>query len=110
MKSDDVNKYFIGAIAGIGFTTLISFIFHDKIIPSVKEVQEGYIAPSRLRIDCEDLDKNGKLETFIYIDKTPYLFREVNGKPTLSPYEIIPVEESRVRKSPLVEKSLPEIK
>ena len=64
----------------------------DRATSKIKQVQQGYIAPSRLEIQCKDLDRNGELETIMNIDDKPYLLREVDGKPVLSAYEIKPAE------------------
>ena len=75
-------NYSIGLTAGY-------FMFKD--IPSDSKVQRGYIAPSKIEeITCTDLDQNGELETIIKIGNTPYLLRDVDGKPVLSAYEIKP--------------------
>ena len=62
--------------------------FVDNRIPKTEQVQQGYIAPSKLEIECKDLDGNGEPETIIKIGDKPYLLREVNGKPVISAYEI----------------------
>lgn len=104
-KAGYIVTFLVGMLGGL----ILDHSTSNKI-PSFKEVQDGYIAPAKVRIKCEDLDKNDKLETLMYVDNKPYLLREVNGKPKLSAYEITPVEESRIKESPLVEKSAPEIK
>ena len=53
-----------------------------------KEVSPGYIAPSRLEITCQDLDRNGSQETIMHIDSTKYLLREIDGQPTLTRYSV----------------------
>ncbi|MEM4260264.1 MAG: hypothetical protein QXG00_03435 [Candidatus Woesearchaeota archaeon] len=67
-------------------------LFYKKTIPEINKVQQGYIAPSKLEIKCKDLDGNGEPETIMKIGDKPYLLREVDGKPVLSPYEIKPAE------------------
>lgn len=66
--------------------------FTGNPIPRVNEVQQGYIAPSDVRILCKDLDNNRELETLIKIREQDYLLREVDGKPVISAYELKPVE------------------
>ena len=84
----------IGAIAG--WTALMGMNIYDGInskqIPKVEQVQQGYIAPSKLEIECKDLDGNGEPETIMRIGDKPYLLREVDGKPIISAYEIRPAE------------------
>ncbi len=79
----------IGAIAGFTINTAIT---NKNYIPKTKQVQQGYIAPSKLEIECKDLDGNGEPETIMRIGDKPYLLREVDGKPVLSDYEIKPAE------------------
>ena len=62
--------------------------YNTKVIPKTNQVQQGYIAPSRLEIECEDLDADGIPQTILKIDDVPYLLREVDGKPVLSAYEV----------------------
>ena len=80
----------IGAVAG----PLIynSVINPSKRMPAISEVQSGYIAPSRLEIECKDLDGNGEPETIMKIGDKSYLLKEVDGKPVISAYEIRPAE------------------
>ena len=59
-----------------------------RIIPNVTQVQEGFIAPSKLEIELQDLDHNGEKETIMKIAGEDYLLRDVNGTPTLSKYKI----------------------
>jgi len=66
--------------------------FMDNRIPNTEQVQQGYIAPSKLEVECKDLDGNGEPETIMRIGDKPYLLREVDGKPVLSAYEIKPAE------------------
>ena len=92
------DKYLIaGMLLGFG-TALLSnaisgyspFVRHG--IPQTEQVQQGYIAPSKLELECRDLDGNGELETIMKIGDKSYLLREVDGKPVLSAYEIKPAE------------------
>lgn len=61
-------------------------------IPSTSKVQQGFIAPNKLEVKCEDLDGNGELETQIKIGAKTYLLRDVEGQPVLSEYEVKPKE------------------
>ena len=76
-----------GLIGQAGFR-----LFYDNRIPMIDEVQQGYVAPSKLEIECKDLDGNGEPETIMRVGDKPYLLREVDGKPVLSAYEIKPAE------------------
>jgi hypothetical protein len=95
------EKYLIGGLGGIfvglgivllanGITGYSPFVKHR--IPQTEQVQQGYIAPSKLEVECKDLDGNGEPETIMRIGDKPYLLREVDGKPVLSAYEIKPAE------------------
>ncbi|MEK6863593.1 MAG: hypothetical protein AABW53_02755 [Nanoarchaeota archaeon] len=95
----DYKSYFIGLGAGLvlGATVALNAITCYEIgssrqIPRQEYVQQGYIAPSKLEIECKDLDGNGELESIMKIGDKPYLLREVDGKPVLSAYEIKPAE------------------
>ena len=61
--------------------------------PKISEVQQGYIAPSTLEIKCENLDGDGQKETIMKVGERNYLLKEVDGKPTLVPYEVKVVEK-----------------
>lgn len=83
------------AFGGLALGLLVSgTIRHSTAnkIPTTDNVQQGYIAPSELEIECKDLDGNGEPETIMTIGDKPYLLREVDGKPVLSAYEIKPAE------------------
>ena len=76
----------VGVMAGLAFGAGLNRLPRDS------QVQEGFIAPSKLEIKCEDLDGNGKKETIMKVGNDSYLLMEVDGKPVLSRYEIKPVE------------------
>ncbi|MBS3169997.1 hypothetical protein J4210_05935 [Candidatus Woesearchaeota archaeon] len=93
----EMKQYVLGLALGIGvvlganaLTGYSPFVKHR--IPQTKQVQQGYIAPSKLEVECRDLDGNGEPETIMRIDDKPYLLREVDGKPVLSAYEVRPAE------------------
>lgn len=81
-------------LIAIGQSNNISSYFgaKQKTIPQVEQVQQGYIAPSKLEIFCKDLDGDGNPETLMRVGDRDYLLREVDGKPVLSAYEIKPAE------------------
>ena len=80
------------AVLGFSVGALVNHYAFTNKIPRTDEVQQGYIAPSKLEIECEDLDGNGEPETIMRIGDKPYLLREVDGKPVISAYEIKPAE------------------
>ena len=80
-------------LAFVGLTAIkIYRTAPNKFIPTQEQIQQGYVAPSRIEILCKDLDGNDKLETLMKINGNSYLLREINGKPTISAYEIKPAE------------------
>ena len=89
MDEYTASGYVISGLLGV----LGGFVF-DKyllnIIPNNTTVGRGFIAPSRLKVTCED--KNGELETILKIDDQKYFLRNVNGVPVLSAYEVKPAE------------------
>lgn len=85
----------IGTITGFVLGTSIGLVTANssaRLIPRIEKVEQGYIAPSKLEIQCKDLDGNGIPETIMKIGNKSYLLREVNGKPVISEYKIKPVE------------------
>ena len=83
----------IGMGTALGFTLGLGYhVISSKTIPNQSQVQQGFVAPSKLEIFCEDLDHNGKSETYMKVGEDRYLLREVEGKPTLSAYEFKPAE------------------
>ena len=70
-------------VAGILYST-------KRIIPFDMDVQNGYVAPYDITIDCKDLDENGEGETVMKIEGGMYLLRKINGKPVLSEYRVSP--------------------
>ncbi|MCD4760131.1 hypothetical protein K8R33_04560 [archaeon] len=66
--------------------------YSGRSIPSERQVQQGFIAPNKLEIQCKDLDGNGEPETIIKIGEESYLLRDVDGKPVLSAYEVKPAD------------------
>ncbi len=96
------DKYYIAGsvmcfLAGVLGAEAYARHFNGNRIPKVDKVQQDCIAPSRLEIKCTDFDGNGEPETQVFIandkgNKIPYLLREVDGKPVLSPYEVKPAE------------------
>lgn len=77
---------------GFTGTSIYYEYFSNRYIPDNTKVEQGYIAPSKIEIKCEDLNKDGKLETIMKIGNEKFLLREANGKPTLSTYTVKPSE------------------
>jgi len=61
-------------------------------IPEIAKVQQEYLAPGKLEIQCTNFNRNGELETTMKIGSQHYLLKEVDGEPVLFPYEGIPME------------------
>lgn len=93
---NNIISYLIGFGLGSAFGALNGINgyrnYSDRVIPSQEQVQQGYVAPSKLEIQCKDLDGNGEDEVIMRIGDKPYLLREVDGKPMISAYEIKPAE------------------
>ena len=94
------NKAAIMGVAGVvfmgGFLGYIAGISRleasGRIIPLYTQVQQGYIAPSKLEIQCIDVDGNGELETIMKINNKSYFLKEIEGKPVLLSYIIEPAK------------------
>ncbi len=87
----------IGLATGLSLGTVFFVPGFEHRLPLTKEVDVGYIAPSRLEITCKDLDGNRKKETIVNIAHgggkgISYLLKEVDGRPVLTPYEVRPAE------------------
>ena len=91
-----IKGYAVGFVLGAAIWGTCGYFVgkapEKETIPQVEQVQQGYVAPSKLEIQCQDLDGNGEPETIMRIGDKPYLLREVNGKPVISAYEIRPAE------------------
>ena len=81
--------FLVGFLAG-AFTSV--GVVHSRIIPSIQQVQQGYIVPRDIKISCRDLDGNGELETLMKVEDREYLLRNVDGKPVISTYDFKPAE------------------
>jgi len=82
---DKISSVIVGMInEGLGMLT--GYYLYANRIPTDNQVQDGYIAPSRLEMKCQDFDNIKGKETILRVDKAPYALLEVNGKPTLLPY------------------------
>jgi len=76
---------FLGLTLGVGSVFTMGYAA-NKIIPNphFNKVQEGFVDPSRLEVDCQDLDGNGELESFVKIDDTPYFLKETEDGTEIS--------------------------
>jgi len=73
--------WMIGCSLGAGVTYSV-----NKIIPRTEQVQQGYIAPSKLEIECKDFNGDGKPETIMKIGEKQYSLRyDKDGEPIISP-------------------------
>ena len=64
-------------------------IYNTQYInPHIDTVQEGYIAPSKLEINCEDKDKNGQLETYIKVGDKTYALMVQDSTPVMVKYNV----------------------
>ncbi len=91
-------KEYIGTFAGIavagGVAAVVTHtIMNYKLIPKTDRVEPGYVVPSKLEIELQDLDNNGQNETILKYGGKPYLFMvDEQGKPVLKEYEVKPAE------------------
>ncbi len=91
-------EYLFGFITGsvVAFTTPLAIIkacHPTKEIPGVNLVQQGYVVPSKLEIELQDLDGNGEKETVLRYDGKQYLLKlDERGKPKIQEYIIKPAE------------------
>ena len=89
---DDYHHGFI--VGGLICAFAVGVAMYDKkVMPAIEKVQQGFVAPSDLEIECEDLDGNGEPETIERIKGTPYLLKwNENGRPVLLEYKMKPAE------------------
>lgn len=93
MDKNDYLAIAIGTIRGMITGNVLgdlAYRVNTNKIPRTTQVQQGYIAPSMLKVRCEDLDENGEYETIMKVGDVDYLLREIDGKPTLLEYEVKP--------------------
>jgi len=80
----------IGLGSGLGFYTENIHSIYSSGIPNQDQVQQGYVAPSRMSVYCKDLDNNGELETILKVDDKEYLVKEDSSGVALYNYMIEP--------------------
>jgi len=74
----------------IGYFT--AQIIHDSgkdihvVLPSQTKFEPGSVSSNRLTIDCKDLNGNGLSETILYVDKKPYLLKQIDSVAVLEKY------------------------
>ena len=97
MKSDD-KAFFIGVGAGIfgalAGPPVVNFIRGNTelTIPTTKNVESGFVIPSKLEIKCQDLDGNGTPETILRYEGKNYLLKYDGNQPSIVPYEVKPAQ------------------
>jgi hypothetical protein len=90
-------------MSGIGVMSLVSLIVGSgsNYIPRNENVQEGYVPPAAIKVECSDLDHNGELETIVKFNDLenpsatpqPYLLKyDSEGRPQLYGYEVVPAK------------------
>jgi len=91
MNLEDLMYLTVGFIIG---GIVVSFNDYNKYnaIPKTEQVQQGYVAPNKIKIECKNWDTTDSLpETYMKIGGKSYILREDSlGKPIISDYEIIP--------------------
>ncbi len=94
--SDIIRTILLAPIAaGISLGGFIGVSEFLDIIDPHKEVKEGYVIPSKLEIERQDLDRDGKNEVIMkYEGKNYLLLLDSRGIPKVQPYEhkIVPTE------------------
>ena len=91
----DTKEIIIGAVLGGIIGLGVIKIRHLNEIPHQSYIQSPYIAPSKIEIICEDLDKSdgkGLPETYLKVDGKRYALHYADGTntPTLSSYTLEP--------------------
>ena len=104
----ELGTYKWGIIVGIGTVIVGNAIngnspFVRHRIPQIKQVQQGFVASSKIEIICEDLDHDAQKqpETYLKIDSQKYkgfsqlyaVTRDSTGNVVLKKYE--PKEEEK---------------
>ena len=102
MMSDETFKsmheggYFllgIGLSAGVAIGSALSaYNPNSKNIPQT-ELQTGYVNPSKLELEVNDLDGDGKKEVYMeYKGKSYMLKLDTKGQPSFQAYDIKPAK------------------
>jgi len=81
-----------GVLFGVSMGLAIEYYTENKI-PKTDKVQQGYVVPSKLEIQVQDLDGNGQNEVIMKYNGKNYLFTlDERGKPRVQPYNVKPAE------------------
>ena len=97
MSNEMSNRQLISLFVGVGLLGLttsrtISSFTANKI-PQTDKVQQGYVIPSKLEIELQDLDGNGQKEVLMNYDGNTYLLTlDEQGRPRVQAYEVKPTE------------------
>ena len=81
----NLNLGLVGLL--VGGLTFAGLIQYSSTLQE-KSIKQGNISPSKIEVQCKDLDGNSELETTLKIEGKPYLLRKVNGEYTLSTYHV----------------------
>lgn len=103
-KEDGTSEWYkfhflSGVMVGMGIELIVGIIgsfIGDKLhigyvnkIPQAKQVQQGYVNPSKLEIKLKDLDRNGIDEVIMKYGGKPYLLKlDEQGKPQVQDYKV----------------------
>lgn len=82
-----------GFIGGLGGLLIGAGIPNSIPIEGDKKVEPGYVQPSKLKINCNDLNGNDMYETLLKYNGKQYLLQEdKEGNPIIKDYNIVPKE------------------
>ncbi|VVB84104.1 Uncharacterised protein [uncultured archaeon] len=90
-------KYLGISILAISMSKLGDYLINGvnpfKMMPLDREIQSGYVQPSKLEIKLEDLNNDGSNETLMKYDGKLYLLKiDKQENPIIQPYKIIPAQ------------------
>ncbi|MBS3172335.1 hypothetical protein J4438_02005 [Candidatus Woesearchaeota archaeon] len=84
-----VVTFLVGMLGGIKSYKISS----PLVIPNVTKVETYSVVPSKLEIECEDLDRDGIPETYVGYDGKRYMFNlDESGKPVIQEYFVEPAK------------------
>lgn len=72
-----ITGFFTGYLL---FSYIPDMLLTSRVIPNRKDVQQGYVVPSKLEVYLNDSDFNGEVKTIMNYDDKEYLLRDINGK------------------------------
>ncbi len=89
----------VSMIVGAIIVWLVRFL--DKMfLPSGSKIKDGFVQPRGIEIKCEDVDLDGKYETFLVINKLRYsLKKSPEGAAYLEMFDIklVPVGTEQIK-------------